>query len=70
MLIQVVVLKREMSASITHANNNENYDYGRVEIYISGEWGAVIAHPCTRNNSQVVCKQLGYSAYGMYYAVQ
>ena len=33
---------------------------GRVEIFLSGEWGTVCNWAAGRNDAMVVCRQLGY----------
>ena len=36
-----------------------SYNRGRVEVFLSGEWGTVVGN-WTRQNAKVVCQQLGF----------
>ena len=46
---------------------NGTYAYnmwsGRVEIFLSGEWGTVCDNGAGNNDAIVVCRQLGYNVY-------
>ena len=44
------------------------YYYGAVQVCIGGVWGSICSDSFWDNNdASVVCKQLGFSPYGMYY---
>ena len=44
------------------------YYYGAVQVCVGGIWGSVCSNSFWDNNdASVVCKQLGFSSYGMYY---
>ena len=46
------------------------YYYGAVQVCIGGVWGSICRDSFWDNNdASVVCKQLGFSPYGMYYNV-
>ena len=42
----------------------EASDYGRLEICMNGVWGRVCGEMWTNRDSQVACRQLGFSTYG------
>lgn len=43
--------------------------YGRIEACIDGEWKTVCRDHINDNDASVVCRQLGYSPYGMHVTI-
>ena len=44
--------------------NGSTPDEGRVEVCINGEWGTACSQYWDRRETNVVCRQLGYSQNG------
>ena len=44
--------------------NGSTPDEGRVEVCINGEWGTACSQYWNRRETNVVCRQLGYSQSG------
>ena len=47
-----------------HRRSGNNLWEGRVEIFLSGEWGTVCDNGASSIDARVVCRQLGYHTYG------
>ena len=41
---------------------NNDVNTGLIEIYHGGRWRPICSHGFSRNEAQVVCKQLGYTS--------
>ena len=40
---------------------------GRVEIFLSGDWGTISHDGASHTNAVIACRQLGYNTYGKFY---
>ena len=52
-----------LNGDIRLANSLHSWE-GRVEVFISGEWGTVCDDGWNDNDASVVCQQLGFAASG------
>ena len=53
-----------VNQNIRLTGDRQNLWEGRVEVFISGEWGTVCDDGWDDNDASVVCQQLGFSASG------
>ena len=45
--------------------NDVNSSIGRIEVCVNDTWGTICSDFWDNEDASVVCKQIGYSEYGM-----
>ena len=47
------------------SSNDVNSSIGRVEVCVNSTWGTICSDFWENEDASVVCKQIGYSEFGM-----
>ncbi len=49
------------------SSSTRNKLSGRVELCVNGKWGTICSSGVGDKEARVICQQMGYSPYGIYY---
>ena len=66
-IIIIVILCAEpcSNGDVQLIGDSRYNNFGRVEVCINESWGKVCSNMWENNDASVVCRQLGFSPYGM-----